>query len=95
MKVHWTLTAENQLRAIHDYIAQNSTVYALRLVDRLTRRSNQIAAFPMSGRRVPEFDNDRIREVFEGSYRLIYHIKADQIDVICLLHSAMEPFNQL
>jgi len=54
MKVHWTETAENHLDAIHNYIAQNSSEYATRMVDRLTKRFQQISDFPRSGRRVPE-----------------------------------------
>ena len=77
------------LDAIHAYIAQDSVEYALRMVDRLTRRSQQIAEFPLSGRRVPEYDMDQIREVIEGAYRIIYHIKPDQIDVLAVVHSAM------
>jgi hypothetical protein len=45
MRVHWTETAENNLHAIHGYIAQNSPEYANRMVDRLTTRSQQIAEF--------------------------------------------------
>lgn len=89
MKVHWTETAENHLDAIHNYIAQNSAEYAKRVVDRLTRRSQKIADFPLSGRCVPEYDVVQIREVIEGPYRIIYHIKPDQIDVLCVIHSAM------
>ena len=89
MKVHWTETAEDHLAAIHTYIAQDSQKYALRMVDRLTRRSQQIADFPISGRRVPEYDMDQIREVVEGPYRIIYHIKPGQIDVLAVIHGAM------
>lgn len=89
MKVFWTDTAQAQLAAIHDYIAQNSPEYAKLTVDRLTRRSQQMASFPLSGRRVPEFDLDQIREVIEGSYRIIYYIKPDQIDVLAVIHAAM------
>jgi toxin ParE1/3/4 len=89
MKVLWTDTSESHLDAIHDYIAQNSPEYAKRIVDRLTRRSQQIGKFPFSGRRVPEYDMDQIREVIEGSYRVIYYIKSDQIDVLAVIHGAM------
>ena len=58
------------------------------MVDRLTRRSQQISGQPLSGRRVPEYDLDQIREVIEWPYRIIYHIKPDQIDVIAVLHGA-------
>ena len=75
--------------AIHNHIALDSPVYAKRMVDHLTRRSIQIADFPLSGRRVPEYEIDQIREVIEGPYRIIYHIKPDQIDVLAVIHSAM------
>jgi addiction module RelE/StbE family toxin len=89
MKVYWTDTAEGHLDAIYDYIAQDSPEYAKRVVDRLTRRSQQIAEFPLSGRRVPEYDIDQIREIIEGSYRIIYYIKPDQIDVLAVIHGSM------
>jgi len=89
MKVHWTDTAEAHLDAIHDYIAQNSPEYAKRIVDQLTRRSQQIGKFPFSGRRVPEYDMEQIREIIERSYRIIYYIKSDQIDVLAVIHGAM------
>jgi plasmid stabilization system protein ParE len=47
--VDWTDTALDHLRAIHAYVARNSPQYALRVVDRLTRRSQQIAVFPCQG----------------------------------------------
>ncbi len=88
MKVHWTNTAQGHLDAIYAYIAQDSPAYAKRLVDRLTRRSQQIVDFPMSGRKVPEYEMDQIREIIEGQYRIIYYITPDQIDVLAVLHAA-------
>lgn len=90
MKVHWTNTAEGHLDAIFNYIVQNSPVYAKRMVNRITRRSQQIAKYPLSGRSVPEYDFNRIREVIEGPYRIIYHIKPDQIDILAVIHGAMD-----
>ncbi len=46
MKIHWTDTAIDHLRGIKQYIAQNSPDYAKRVVDRLTKRSQQIVDFP-------------------------------------------------
>jgi plasmid stabilization system protein ParE len=90
MKVHWTDTAEGHLDGLYAYIAQDSPEYAKRMVDRLTRRSQQISDFPFSGRRVPEYDIDQIREVIEGPCRITYHIKPDQIDVLAVIHGAMD-----
>lgn len=90
MKVHWTETAEGHLDAIYAYIAQDSPEYGKRMVDRLTRRSQQIAKFPFSGRRVPEYAVDQIREVVEGYFRIIYHIQSDQIDVLAVINGAVD-----
>ncbi len=88
MEVHWTDTAVGHLDAIYAYISQVSPDYALRVVDKLTQRSKQIAEFPLSGRIVPEYELDQIREVIEYPYRIIYYIKPEQIDVLAVLHGA-------
>lgn len=94
MKVHWTETAEGHLDAIYGYIAQDSPEYALRVVDRITGRSQQISTFPLSGRSVPEYDMDQIREVIESPYRIIYYIKPDQIDVLAVIHGAQNTLKE-
>lgn len=75
MRVHWTDAAISQLQTIHDFFAQTSPEYALRIVDRLTKRSVQIAMFPRSGPTVPEYELDEVRQIVEGSHRIIYLIK--------------------
>ncbi len=96
MNVFWTDTAIAHLEAIYTYISQNSAQYAQRIIDRITRRSQQIAQFPFSGRVVPEFDNQQIREVIEGVYRIIYYIKSEQIDILAVIHSSqlIEPIDE-
>ena len=90
MKVHWTDTAEGHLDTIYAYIAKDSSEYALRVVDRLTGRSQQIADFPLSGRKAPEYEMEQIRGVIEGSYRIIYNIKSDQIDVLAVIYGSQD-----
>ena len=86
MRVHWTDNAIAHLLDIYEYIARDSSIYAKRMVDRVTRRSEQIASFPMSGRKVPEYEADDIREIIEKPYRIIYRIKPYQIDVLAIVH---------
>ena len=43
MSVHWTETAEAHLDAIYAYIAQDSKTFALRTIDQITRKSEQIS----------------------------------------------------
>ena len=88
MKVYWTLNAIKHLTNIYEYIALNSPTYARWIVDRITRRSEQISTQPLSGRKVPEYEAEDIRELIEKPYRIIYRIKQDQIDVLPVIHGA-------
>ena len=54
---------------IYDYIAHHSPTYGKRMVDRITSRSEQIAEHPFSGRKVPEYENEDIRELIEDPYQ--------------------------
>jgi len=88
MKVHWTARAEARLDAIHAYIAQDNPDAALRLVQTVLRRSEQIAAFPGSGRRVADYAREDVRELIEGQYRIVYRIGPTRIDVLTVMHVA-------
>jgi len=90
MNVFWTDKAVEQLAAIHAYVSQVSPQYADRLVDRITRRTEQIESFPVSGRMVPEMQLEQIREVIESGYRIIYYVGQAQIDILAVLHGAQK-----
>lgn len=92
MNCHWTQNALDHLHLIHSYIAQDSMIQALKMVDRITRKSIQISEFPYSSRMVPEFECETIREIPVGSYRLMYRILSDRIDVMAVFHSSMDLF---
>ena len=91
MNIFWTDKAVEQLAAIHDYAAKVSPQYANRLVNQMTQRSKQIAAFPASGRLLPEMSKiEQIREVIESSYRIIYYIGEERIDILAVLHGMQQ-----
>jgi addiction module RelE/StbE family toxin len=86
MKVHWTDRARQRLKLIHDYIAKDAPLVAPTVIERLVRRSIQIGEFPHTGREVPEYQRDDLREILERPYRILYRIKSDRIDVITVMH---------
>jgi toxin ParE1/3/4 len=90
VKVLWTEAALSQLQAIYDYIAHTSPEYALRMIDRLTKRSVQVADFPYSGRMVPEYELNEVREVLEWPYRIIYLVNPEllQVEVLAVVHGS-------
>ena len=56
--VRWTAHATTQLRHIHDYIAQDSPLYAKRVSDALVRKTFLLDELPRMGCKVPELDDE-------------------------------------
>ena len=86
MTVRWTETALAELVAIDDYLARRSARYARAFLTRVFERTELLAAHPQFGAVVPEFDDDRLREVAEFPYRIIYRILDAHIDVVAVVH---------
>lgn len=84
--VKWTHHALTQLRHIHDYIAQDSPLYAKRVSDALVRKTFLLDELPRMGRKVPEFNEENVREVALYSYRILYEIKATHINILAVIH---------
>jgi plasmid stabilization system protein ParE len=86
MKVVWTAKALARLVELHDYIAEQSSFNAIAVVERLTARAALLAMPPLTGRRVPEYRQDDIREVLDRPYRLIYRVTRERIEVLTVKH---------
>ena len=43
---------------------------------------------------VPEYEIDEVRQVIEGSYRLIYLIKEEQIEILAVVHTSRKSLPQ-
>ncbi len=90
MKVAWTDEAKAHLIGIYEYIKRDAPFYATETVDRLTQRVDQLIDHPRSGRMVPKFDDENLRELISHPYRLIYRIKPERIDIIAVFHGAQK-----
>jgi len=85
--VNWTAHARDQLRLLHQQIAQDSPIYATRVCEELVNATLGLDDLPGKGRMVPELRDEAIREVSLYSYRILYEIKADNaIEVLALIH---------
>ncbi len=88
-EIIWTPFALEDLQTIHAYIAQDSLYYANRFIDKLIDKVDMLWEHPEAGRIVPEFENELIRELIEGNYRIIYRITSfDEIGIVRIHHSA-------
>ena len=77
--VKWTDHAKSQLNHIHDYIAQDSPLYARRVSEELVKKTIGLDELPRKGRKVPELNEDAVRELSLYSYRILYEIKSDRL----------------
>jgi plasmid stabilization system protein ParE len=82
MRLRWTNRARRDLVEIGRYIARDDPQAARRCVDPLRSRARAAARRPRSGRVVPEFECDDIREVILGSYRIVYRLHRTAVDVL-------------
>lgn len=82
MNVRWTSRARQDLIEIGRYIARDSPATSRRWVDRLVRKAWQATKFPRAGRIVPEIGRSDVREVFLGTYRLVYLLKEHELWVL-------------
>jgi plasmid stabilization system protein ParE len=74
------------VEAIAAYIASDSLTYAKAVVRKIIASTRMLENFPLSGRKVPELDDESIRELFVYSYRIIYAVESGQITVTAVIH---------
>lgn len=88
--VIWSKPAKRDLRNIHDHIASDSKFYAKKVVQNIVEKSEDLQDFPLMGRMVPELQDSDIRELIFYSYRLIYRVSSDTIEVLTLIHGKQD-----
>jgi len=84
--VEWSPEASEDLESIVEYIARDSEFYARAVVSKILEASRNLIDFPFIGRVVPETGDERIRERFIYSYRLVYRIEENRILVVAVIH---------
>jgi addiction module RelE/StbE family toxin len=85
-RVVWSRRASHDLEAIADYIAADSPTYAGIVVKKVVHQTRALALFPRSGRKVPEFDNEDVRELIVYNYRVIYRLQEDEVVITAVIH---------
>jgi addiction module RelE/StbE family toxin len=84
--IGWSQRALRDVEGIADYIAKDSPAYAAVVVRNIIAQTKMLSQFPRSGRKVPEFDDDGIRELLAYSYRIIYRIEQDRVIISAVIH---------
>lgn len=84
--VTWTPEALARLEDIEAYIANDAPIVAKEVIARLLERSRQLKTSPLSGRAVPEYPREDLRELLERPYRIIYRITDARIEILTVMH---------
>jgi plasmid stabilization system protein ParE len=85
-RVNWSRRALQDLEGIADYIAADSPTYAGIVVKKVLDHTKTLANFPRAGRKVPEFDDENIRELMIYSYRIIYRLQGNRVVIAAIVH---------
>ena len=87
-EVVWTEPAWHDLETAADFIAKDSESYAAAFVQEVKESLTSLTQFAERGRMVPEFGDQRIRELLVTPYRLVYEVSDDRVLVLALIHGA-------
>lgn len=83
VEIIWTDNAIQDLSEIGEYIGNDSPKYAELTVSTLFDAPLILTDQPKTGRIVPEFNPQSIRELICGNYRIVYRIVSyNQIDIL-------------
>jgi toxin ParE1/3/4 len=88
MKIEWTNPAVDDVLAIKHYIARDSEAYAERFAERIIEAAESLNSLPGRGRAVPEANDDSIRELIFGNYRIIYRLEEERVLLLTVIHAA-------
>lgn len=86
-KIIWSPRAASNLEDICEYIARDSKYYATLFAKRIIATVKNMPKFPKSGRIVPEYNSENLREKIYKNYRIIYRVKRNFIEIVAICHS--------
>jgi toxin ParE1/3/4 len=89
-KLIWSPAARDDLHDIVVFIARNNTNRAMSFGYDLMSETDRLTEFPESGRVVPEYRNDDIREIIFRPYRIVYRLnpRSELCEIARIWHSA-------
>lgn len=84
-RVSWSRRALRDIESIAEFIATDSPTYSRTVVKKIISQTRMLSQFPRLGRKVPEFDDENVRELIVYSYRIIYRLQGDVI-IAAVIH---------
>jgi len=79
MEIVWSNHALAMVNDFVDYIARDDYTTAKKWARELISSTDKLSDHPRLGRIVPEFNEENLRELIVGNYRIAYRIKTDAL----------------
>ena len=89
-QVAWANVAENDLKYIIEYIADDSPANAIKIFKKIKQKASLLTTYPERGRVVPELRDQGIlqyRELIIPPWRVLYRISEKRVYVLSVLDS--------
>lgn len=86
----WSERAVKNLKSIEKYIAENSVNQSKIVVNEIINYVEKLRLLPYMGSIVQELNDNKFRQLIKYSYRIIYTIQNDQVQIITIIHSRQE-----
>jgi toxin ParE1/3/4 len=90
MRVIFTDAAELEIEAIGDYVALESPARALELVRELREKCLGLSDMPKRFPVLARYRTSGIRRRVHGNYLIFYRVEDDAVQIIHILHGAMD-----
>ncbi len=89
-RIVWSYSARNDLESIYRYLRCGSPLYAKRFLIKAREAAQSLKSFPNRGRIIPEYPESPVREIFIDSYRMMYRLVFDSIEIVGLIHMSRD-----
>ena len=82
--VELSLQARRDLREIRAFIARNNPDRARTFSRELPLKARSLGNHPQMGRVVPDLEEETVREIVHGAYRIVYEVLGDSEGIFIL-----------
>jgi toxin ParE1/3/4 len=88
----WTFQAVQDMGAARMYSAPDSPQYAASVTAQLVAAVDRLADFPLSGAMVPELQDETIRVMSLGPFRVVYRVTPHHLQILTVFQDVVSRF---
>ena len=86
--IRWSIGALEDIESISSYISHDYPEKASEIVKGIIEKIEQLKQFPKLGRKFPDRNDERIREIIFKKYRIVYEIREEIIEILVIAHGS-------